>query len=315
MEKTGIRIEPGYLEEISRHMAGELQRLEGEIYAAAGTEFNIGSPPQLGEILFERLGLRIVSRTSKGQASTKESVLQELATEHPLPGLILDWRQISKLKSTYVDSLGALAHPDTGRVHTNFNQTVAATGGFRRPIRTFRTSPSGRTWGGKSGRRSSRARAGCLMAADYVQIELRILASMSGDEALKEAFETGQDIHAAAAARVFGVPLDEVTRDQRRKAKEINYGIPYGVSPWGLAQRLRSSVQEAGALIDQYQKSYSGVSRFLAEQVERARKNGYVETMMGKGVTCRTSGHVTGRSDRSPSAWPSTCPFRGRRPT
>jgi DNA polymerase I len=282
MEKTGIRIEPGYLEEISRHMAGELQRLEGEIYAAAGVEFNIGSPQQLGEILFDHLGLRIVSRTSKGQASTKESVLQELATEHPLPGLILDWRQISKLKSTYVDSLGALAHPETGRVHTNFNQTVAATGRLSSSNPNLQNIPV-RTDMGREIRKAFVPREGwVLMAADYVQIELRILAAMSDDKALKEAFETGQDIHAAAAARVFGVPLDEVTRDQRRKAKEINYGIPYGVSPWGLAQRLRSSVQEAGALIDQYQKSYSGVSRFLAEQVERARKSGYVETMMGR---------------------------------
>jgi DNA polymerase I len=282
MEKTGIRVDPDILDEISEHMGGELARLESEIYVAAGTEFNIGSPQQLGEVLFGKLELRIVSRTSKGQPSTKESVLQELATEHPLPGLILDWRQIAKLKSTYVDSLGALKHPETDRVHTNFNQTVAATGRLSSSNPNLQNIPV-RTDMGREIRKAFVPREGwVLMAADYVQIELRILAAMSNDDALKEAFETGLDIHAAAAARVFDVPVERVTRDQRRKAKEINYGIPYGVSPWGLAQRLRTSPAEAGKLIEQYQRSYAGVSRFLAEQVERARQKGYVETIMGR---------------------------------
>ncbi|MFW5973507.1 MAG: DNA polymerase I, partial [Bacteroidota bacterium] len=245
MEMEGIRIEPGYLEEISVVMQRELQEIERQIYAVAGEEFNIGSPQQLGEILFEKLGLRVVSRTSKGQASTKESVLQELATEHELPRLILDWREIAKLKTTYVDSLGALVHPETGRVHTSFNQTVAATGRLSSSNPNLQNIPV-RTEKGREIRKAFVPREGwLLMAADYVQIELRILAAMSGDEALKQAFLNREDIHASAAARVFGIPVAEVTRDQRRKAKEINYGIPYGVSPWGLAQRLRSSVQEA----------------------------------------------------------------------
>lgn len=282
MELAGIRVNPDYLDEISRQMEESISELEAKIFASAGTEFNIGSPLQLGEILFDRLGLRIVSRTSKGQPSTKESVLQELATEHELPALILDWRQISKLKSTYVDSLGALAHPETGRVHTSFNQTVAATGRLSSSNPNLQNIPV-RTERGREIRRAFVPREGwLLMAADYVQIELRILAAMSDDEALTEAFLQGRDIHASAAARVFGVDADEVTREQRTKAKEINYGIPYGVSPWGLAQRLRMPVQEAGKLIEQYQKSYPDVSRFLVEQVERAREMGYVETVLGR---------------------------------
>ena len=282
MELNGIRVNPDYLDEISEEMEESLTDLEEKIYASAGSEFNIGSPQQLGEILFDRLGLPIVSRTSKGQPSTKESVLEELAARHELPALILDWRQLSKLKSTYVDSLGALIHPETRRIHTSFNQTVAATGRLSSSNPNLQNIPV-RTERGREIRKAFVPRDGwLLMAADYVQIELRILASMSGDQALKDAFLEGKDVHASAAARVFGVDVAEVTREQRTKAKEINYGIPYGVSPWGLAQRLRTSVQDAGALIDQYQKSYPDVSRFLVEQVERAREKGYVETLMGR---------------------------------
>ena len=209
-------------------------------------------------------------------------MLEELAARHELPALILDWRQLSKLKSTYVDSLGALIHPETRRIHTSFNQTVAATGRLSSSNPNLQNIPV-RTERGREIRKAFVPRDGwLLMAADYVQIELRILASMSGDQALKDAFLEGKDVHASAAARVFGVDVAEVTREQRTKAKEINYGIPYGVSPWGLAQRLRTSVQDAGALIDQYQKSYPDVSRFLVEQVERAREKGYVETLMGR---------------------------------
>ncbi len=282
MELTGIRINPDYLDEISQQMEKGIAELEEKIYEAAGTDFNIGSPQQLGEILFNRLNLRVVSRTSKGQPSTKETVLQELAAEHELPQLILDWRQIAKLKSTYVDSLGALVHPETERVHTSYNQTVAATGRLSSSNPNLQNIPV-RTEMGREIRKAFVPREGwLLMAADYVQIELRILAAMSNDQALTEAFLEGQDIHASAAARVFGVPVEEVTRIQRSKAKEINYGIPYGISPWGLSQRLRTTVQEAGELIEQYQKSYPDVSRFLVEQVERARDKGYVETLMGR---------------------------------
>lgn len=282
MELAGIRIDAGMLAEISENLDAQLKNVEREIYEHAGETFNIGSTKQLGEILFERLGLRVVSKTSTGLPSTRENVLEELATEHPLPGLILDWRKISKLKSTYVDSLGELVHPETGRVHTSFNQTVTATGRLSSSNPNLQNIPV-RTEMGREIRRAFVPAPGHkLVAADYVQIELRILASMSGDEALRQAFREGQDVHTAAAARVFGVPPEAVTRDQRRKAKEVNYGIPYGVSAWGLAQRLRSSVQEAQQIIDQYQRSYPAVTTFLAETVEKARHQGYVETLLGR---------------------------------
>lgn len=282
MEMQGIIVDPALLKEISVYLETEIAGLEREIFDMCGEPFNIGSPQQLGEVLFDRLCLRVVSKTSKGMPSTKENVLRELATEHPLPGLILDWRQLTKLKSTYVDTLGDLIHPETGRIHTNFNQTVAATGRLSSQGPNLQNIPV-RTEMGREIRKAFVPRPGWkLLSADYVQIELRILASMSGDDALREAFEAGDDIHTATAARVFDLPIAEVSKDQRRKAKEVNYGIPYGISGWGLAQRLRTSTKEAQDLIDQYQRSYPGVTRFLALQVEEARQRGYVETLMGR---------------------------------
>ncbi|QXD14849.1 DNA polymerase I [Rhodocaloribacter litoris] len=282
MELTGIRVDPDVLGEISAQLERELAELEAQIYEVAGERFNIGSTQQLGEILFERLGLRVVAKTATGRPSTKERVLEELATEHPLPGLILDWRQLAKLKSTYVDSLAALIHPETGRVHTTFNQTVTATGRLSSSNPNLQNIPV-RTERGREIRRAFVPEPGWrLVSADYAQIELRILASLSGDEALIAAFRRGEDIHTATAARVFGVPPGEVTREQRRKAKEVNYGIPYGVSAFGLAQRLRIPVKEAQELINQYQRSFPGVTRYLAEQVEKARRLGYVETKLGR---------------------------------
>ena len=282
MERTGVCVSTKALEELSSYMGEEMDRLEKAIYDAAGETFNIASTKQLGHILFEKLELPVVSKTPKGQPSTKESVLSQLATEHALPGDILDWRQLSKLKSTYVDSLGELIHPETGRIHTSYNQTIAATGRLSSSNPNLQNIPI-RTPQGREIRKAFIPPDGqLLLAADYVQIELRILASMSMDEALIEAFKSGEDIHRATAAMVYGVEVEEVTADQRRKAKEVNYGIPYGVSAFGLAQRLRCAVSEAKSLIEQYQKSYPAVSRFLAEQVERARENGYAETLMGR---------------------------------
>src|SRR5690606_3034074 len=202
--------------------------------------------------------------------------------DHPLPCLILDWREVTKLKSTYVDALGGLIHPETGRIHTNFNQVMAATGRLSSYGPNLQNIPVRTALGREIRKAFVPERGWKLMAADYVQIELRILASMSGDEAMQEAFRKGEDIHAATAARVFGVPLDKVTRDQRRKAKEVNYGIPYGVSAWGLAQRLRAPVKEAQDLIDQYMRSYPRITQFLAKLVEDARQKGYAETMLGR---------------------------------
>ena len=282
MEMTGVRVDAETLKELSESMKTDLKRFEKEIYEAAGEEFNIGSTQQLGKILFEKLGLRVVAKTPKGQPSTRESVLEELATEHPLPGLILDWRQLAKLKSTYVDSLGELIHPETGRIHTNFSQTVAATGRLSSNSPNLQNIPI-RTEQGRAIRKAFVPVEGnLLMAADYVQIELRILAHMSGDENLRRAFEEGQDIHTATAALVYKIPIEEVTRDQRRKAKEVNYGIPYGISSFGLAQRLRCPFSEAQELIEQYQQSYPSVAGFLAMQVEKAREKGYAETLLGR---------------------------------
>ncbi len=282
MEMTGIRVDPAVLSEISEILNEQLSRIEAEIYRVAGREFNIGSTQQLSDILFNRLGLRVVGKTSTGKASTKETVLSELCADHPLPCLILDWREVTKLKSTYVDALGGLIHPETGRIHTNFNQVMAATGRLSSYGPNLQNIPVRTALGREIRKAFVPERGWKLMAADYVQIELRILASMSGDEAMQEAFRKGEDIHAATAARVFGVPLDKVTRDQRRKAKEVNYGIPYGVSAWGLAQRLRAPVKEAQDLIDQYMRSYPRITQFLAKLVEDARQKGYAETMLGR---------------------------------
>lgn len=282
MELAGIALDVDVLEAISKTTSDEIVELEKEIYEQAGESFNIGSPAQLGEILFDRLGLRVAAKTSTGKASTKESVLQELASEHELPALILDWRELSKLKSTYIDALPRLINSETGRIHTHYNQTVAATGRLSSQDPNLQNIPV-RSERGRAIRKAFVAPDGrSLLAADYVQIELRILASMSGDEALTEAFRSGEDIHTATASRVFGVDPTEVTRTMRSKAKEVNYGIPYGMSAFGLAQRLRVSRTEAQELISSYQQSYPSVTRFLSELVERAREVGYAETLLGR---------------------------------
>ncbi|MFO8098612.1 MAG: DNA polymerase I [Salinibacter sp.] len=282
MEHVGIRVDTDVLDAFSEELQGKLEEIEEEIFELAGEQFNINSTQQLGTILFEKLDLPVVSKTPTGKPSTKESVLQELSTEHDIPALVLDWRSIYKLKSTYLDALGELVHPETGRIHTSFNQTRTATGRLSSSDPNLQNIPI-RTDLGRKIRRAFVPRDGwTLMAADYAQIELRILASMSGDASMQETFRDGGDIHTDAAARVFDLDPEDVTRDQRRKAKEVNYGIPYGVSPWGLAQRLRVPVDEAQELIQQYQKSYPGVSRLLNELVENAQEQGYAETLLGR---------------------------------
>ncbi|MFB6230123.1 MAG: DNA polymerase I [Salinibacter sp.] len=282
MEHTGIRLDQAVLDDISAGLEERLNDIEEEIFELAGEEFNINSTQQLGEILFDKLDLPVVSRTPTGKRSTKESVLEELSTEHEIPGLVLDWRSTYKLKSTYLDSLGELVHPETGRLHTSFNQTRTATGRLSSSDPNLQNIPI-RTELGREIRRAFVPREGWkLLAADYAQIELRILASMSGDEAMQETFREGGDIHTDAAARVYGLDPEEVTPDQRSKAKEVNYGIPYGISPWGLAQRMRMPVDEAQDIIKQYRQSYPGVSKLLNELVEEAREKGYAETLLGR---------------------------------
>ena len=282
MEMTGITVDPHVLSTLSLEMGEALDSAEFQIYEKAGESFNIASMQQLGHILFEKLGLPVISKTSKGIPSTRESVLKELSTEHELPGLILDWRELSKLKNTYVDSLPALIHPETGRIHTSFSQTTAATGRLASNHPNLQNIPI-RTARGREIRKAFVPAPGfTMMSADYAQIELRILAALSGDAALQKAFAEGADIHTATAARVFGIEQDEVTREQRNRAKEVNYGIPYGISAFGLAQRLRCPQTEARSLIENYQRSYPQVNTFLALQVERARERGYVETVLGR---------------------------------
>lgn len=282
MEMTGIRVDPSMLAALSEEMGAHIRDLEKKIHKEAGETFNIGSTRQLGGILFEKLNLPIVSRTSTGAPSTKEEVLETLAARHPLPALILEWRKFSKLKSTYVDSLGKLIHPDTGRIHTNYNQTVAATGRLSSAGPNLQNIPI-RTDKGREIRKAFVADKGWkLLSSDYVQIELRILASMSGDKALSEAFRQKEDVHRAVAAMIYNVPPEEVHEDQRRKAKEVNYGIPYGISAWGLAQRLRCQVGEAQELIDTYLKTYPAVTAHINRVVEEARDRGYVRTILGR---------------------------------
>ena len=228
------------------------------------------------------IGLDPIGKTKTGRPKTDENVLSELAQNHDLPALVLDWRKVSKLKSTYVDRLPELVHPDTGRIHTDFNQTVTATGRLSSSNPNLQNIPI-RTDLGKEIRRAFVAEPGhVLMAADYAQIELRILAHMSGDPGLVEAFAQEQDIHTATAARVFSVDYDDVDRDQRNKVKQVNYGIPYGISAFGLANRLRIGNAEAQELIDQYRASYPRVIEFLDGLSEEARRRGYVETLLGR---------------------------------
>ena len=282
MEITGVRVDPDMLVALSEEIKGRLRDLEKRIYEEAGEPFKIGSPLQLGRILFEKLQLPSRSKTSTGAPSTREDVLESLAARHPLPALVLEWRKFSKLKSTYADSLGKLIHPDTGRIHTNYNQTVAATGRLSSAKPNLQNIPI-RTGMGREIRKAFVAENGWkLLSSDYVQIELRILASMSGDQALSEAFRKKEDIHRAVAARINGIPPEEVDEDQRRKAKEVNYGIPYGIGARGLAQRLRCRVPEAQELIDSYLKTYPAVTTHINRVVEEAREKGYVRTILGR---------------------------------
>lgn len=282
MEMAGICVRTSELEELSAYLTAELQDLEASIHAQAGGPFSIGSGKQLAGILYDRLGLPVLSRTRTGRRSTRESVLQELAHRHRLPVDILAWRHMAKLKNTYVDVLSGLTLEETGRVHTRFNQTVASTGRLSSSSPNLQNIPS-RTPTGSRIRKAFVPQTGwMLLSADYSQIELRILASMSGDRALINDFASGKDIHTSTAARIFHIRPEEVVREQRQRAKEVNYGIPYGVSPWGLARRLGISRQEGLRLIQEYHAAYPGVLGWLNETKEAARGRGYVETLLGR---------------------------------
>jgi len=283
MERTGIKVDRGILKEMSSKMEKTLGDLTERIYRAAGTEFNINSPRQLGEVLFERLNLPTVKKTRKtGGYSTDQSVLEELAKTYELPRLILEYRQVAKLKSTYVDALPALINPDTGRVHTSFNQTGAATGRLSSSDPNLQNIPI-RSEMGKLIRAAFVPEEGnVLLSADYSQVELRVLAHLSQDEVLVQAFRSGEDIHERTASEVFTEAQLLDRAECRRMAKVINFGIVYGLSAFGLSQRLGISREDAQQFIDAYFRRYCGVRAWLDRTLEEVRRSGSVKTLFGR---------------------------------
>lgn len=282
MERNGVLIDIKMLAKQSTQISKRLAELEQNIYTEAGQEFNIGSPKQLQVVLFEKMELPVISKTPKGQPSTAESVLVELAHNYPLPKLILEYRSLSKLKSTYTDKLPLQVAESTGRVHTSYQQAVAATGRLSSTDPNLQNIPV-RTEEGRRIRQAFIAAPGYKMvAADYSQIELRIMAHLSGDKGLLDAFSKGLDVHSATAAEVFSVSVDEVTKDQRRSAKAINFGLIYGMSAFGLAKQLDITRAEAQEYVDLYFKRYPGVKEYMEQTKEKAREDGYVETVFGR---------------------------------
>jgi DNA polymerase-1 len=282
MEWNGIRIDEAMFAGLGARLEADREAVTREIHAAAGTEFNIGSNPQLREILFERLGLPVIKRTKTGP-STDVEVLAELAAQgHRLPELLMQFRQLDKLQSTYVDALPKLVHPETGRIHTSFNQTIASTGRLSSSDPNLQNIPIRTEMGAEIRRGFIPAEGFRFVSADYSQIELRILAHYSEDPAFVEAFRAGEDIHRQTAALIFGVPKSEVTREMRDRAKTVNFAVIYGIGPYSLAGRLGIPVAEGKAFIDAYFERFPGVRRYLDEQIEIARKQGYVETITGR---------------------------------
>ncbi|MEX0314140.1 MAG: DNA polymerase I [Allomuricauda sp.] len=284
METEGINLDKGFLNGLSSELDEDIKSLEQKIYDAAGQEFNIASPKQLGEILFEKLKLvDKPKKTKTGQYSTAEDVLSYLAKDHEIIQNVLDFRGLSKLKSTYVDALPNEVQQHSGRVHTDYMQTVAATGRLSSNNPNLQNIPI-RTERGRQVRKAfiPRDENYTLLAADYSQIELRIIAALSEEDTMIEAFKNGEDIHASTASRVFNVPIDEVTREQRGNAKTVNFGIIYGVSAFGLSNQTDLSRSEAKELIETYYKTYPKLRNYMGEQVDFARDNGYVQTVLGR---------------------------------
>ncbi|WP_028484643.1 DNA polymerase I [Thioalkalivibrio sp. ALE17] len=282
IERVGVKVDPDLLGEQSQELLAEMERIEREAFEEAGGEFNLGSPKQIQEILFERLGLPVLRRTPKGQPSTAEDVLEQMADDYALPRLILEHRGLSKLRSTYTETLPRRIHPETGRVHTSYHQAGAATGRLSSSEPNLQNIPV-RTEAGRRIRRAFIADEGHqLLAADYSQIELRIMAHLSQDAGLLKAFGEGQDIHRATAAEVFGLDPEQVSGEQRRAAKAINFGLIYGMSAWGLARNLGIEQGEAREYIDRYFNRYPGVHDYMERARASGRENGYVETLFGR---------------------------------
>jgi DNA polymerase-1 len=284
MELEGINLDEKFLNSLSGQLDTDIKSLEAKIYVEAGEEFNIASPKQLGDILFDKLKLvDKPKKTKTGQYATSEDILSYLAKDHPIIQHILDYRGLAKLKSTYVDALPNQLEPSTGRVHTDYMQTVAATGRLSSNNPNLQNIPI-RTERGRQVRKAfiPRNEDYILLAADYSQIELRIIAALSKEETMINAFNNGEDIHASTASKVFNVPLNEVTREQRSNAKTVNFGIIYGVSAFGLSNQTDLSRSEAKELIDTYYTTYPKLRNYISEQIDFARENGFVQTVLGR---------------------------------
>jgi DNA polymerase-1 len=283
MEARGVRLDVGYLEQMAGGVQDRMAELKARIYDDAGREFNLNSPPQLREVLYGELGLQPGKKTPKGELSTDASVLEKLRDAHPIVDALLSWRELDKLNSTYLEALPKIVDPRDGRVHTSFNQAVAATGRLSSSNPNLQNIPVRSELGRQIREAFVPGDDGqVLLVADYSQIELRILAHLSGDEGLREAFATGADIHAATAATVFDLPIEHVDAELRRRAKAVNYGLAYGMNAWGLATRLDLTPDEAQEIMDGYFEGFPMIKEYLRTQVERARRDGFTETILGR---------------------------------
>ncbi|MFP4488870.1 MAG: DNA polymerase I, partial [Bacteroidales bacterium] len=283
MERSGVMLNVDALKDYAGVLREQIAELEKEIFELAGMEFNIGSPRQLGDVLFRKLKLDDKAKKTKTkQFVTNEEVLQRLADKHPVVNKVLEYRGLKKLLSTYVDSLPALISEKTGRIHTSYNQAIAATGRLSSNNPNLQNIPIRDESGREIRKAFVPAEGNIFLSADYSQIELRLMAHLSGDKGMKEDFNSGQDIHSATAAKIFGVKTEEVTREMRAKAKTANFGIIYGISAYGLSQRLNISRSEAKELIDGYFASYPGVKEYMDKSIEKGREKGYVTTMFGR---------------------------------
>jgi DNA polymerase-1 len=283
MEQAGVRVDVEMLKRAEEQLSKELATLEQGIYTVAGVTFNVNSPKQVGEVLFDQLKLDAKAKKSKtGQYSTSEEVLLGLKGKHEVVGMILEYRELKKLISTYIAALPTYINPETGKIHTTYNQTVTATGRLSSSNPNLQNLPI-RSERGQLIRQAVIPDDGCLfLSADYSQIELRLMAHFSQDPHMVEAFRSGQDVHAATAAKIFGVSIEDVTKEQRRQAKTANFGIIYGISAFGLAQQLDCSRSEAKALIDGYFAAFPGVIDYIERQKDLARQQGYAVTLFGR---------------------------------
>jgi DNA polymerase-1 len=284
MEYEGVGLDVNFLNEYSKILEKDIAETGSKIFEISGVQFNIDSPKQLSEILFNKLKIPYEgSKTKTGQLSTGEEILLKLSADHPIADLLLNYRELGKLKSTYVDALPLLINPKTGRLHTTFSQTVAASGRLSSNNPNLQNIPI-RTERGQKVRKAfiPREEGFKILSADYSQIELRIIASLSEDEGMIDAFKNRMDIHSATASKVFGVEINEVTRDMRSKAKAVNFGIAYGQTAFGLSQTLNIQRSEARTIIENYNQQFPGVKRLMDSNIDFARKNGYSVTMLGR---------------------------------